>query len=295
MRQKINSLLDISDSFDTYFVDMFGVIWDGYNFYPEVPVLFAALKAKGKKIVMLSNATMLTFQMEAKAAAHGLMRGTHYDDFITSGEVFFQKIRHGFLTEFADKKDFTFYVIGTDNHTLFEDVSSHQTRELEKADFIYISSLDTAEGYAFTLDRFIPEMQRGIALKKPAICANPDVTVVRDNVPHFVNGAAAGWYENHGGKVLYIGKPYPEIFEYALDRTESICAKSVMIGDSLSTDILGANRMQMASVLITKTGVTADNLKGDVSLEDLCQKMNACPTFILPTIGAGLTLRKEKE
>lgn len=295
MYQEIKSLLDISDQFDTYFVDMFGVIWDGYHFYPEVPVLFAALKAKGKKVVMLSNATLLTFQMEAKAAAHGLIKGVHYDDYITSGEVFFQKTKQGFLTEFTGKKEFKFYIIGTDNHTLFEDVSHCQTDVLEEADFIYISSLDTEAGYAFTLDRFIPEMERASALGKPAICANPDLTVMRDSVPHFVNGAAAEWYESQGGSVLYIGKPYPEIYEYALDRTSSVCATSVMIGDSLNTDILGANRVEMASVLITKTGVTADRVKGGISLEDLCQEIKAKPTFTLSTIWAGLTERKENK
>lgn len=281
--REIKSLIDIADAYDVYFFDMFGVIWDGYGFYPGVIDVFHQLKARGKKIVMLSNATVLSNQMIQKVTQKGLNKNVHFDDFITSGELFFEKIQAGFLAQYAGRDDFKFYIIGAQNLTLFADVSAHQTVDINEADFVYISSLDTPQGYAFTLDKFIPEMTQALGLKKKAICANPDITVIRDNVPHFVNGAAAQWYEKNGGQVLYIGKPYPEVYTYALGRAGADCQKAVMIGDSLQTDILGANRVGMPSVLITHTGVAGEALK-EASLDELCQVHGACPDFILTQV-----------
>jgi putative hydrolase of the HAD superfamily len=45
-----------------------------------------------------------------------------------------------------------------------------------------------------------------------------------------------------------IMKPHAAIFEYALTLTKSTAEKSVMIGDTLEVDILGAKNMGMDTV-----------------------------------------------
>lgn len=274
------SLMDIADQYDTYFFDMFGTIWEGSGFYPEVKQAFGDLKQAGKKIVLLSNVTMPNFVMYDKMEKNGLVRGVHFDLFLTSGEVFLRKIQAGFLEKFTGKKEYRFYIIGCDNPVLFKDILHHQTRVVEEADFIYIGSLDIEGGVSMNLDKFTPDMTRALALKKPAICANPDVQANKGDVVYLSNGAAARWYEKQGGNVTYFGKPYAEIFQSAASEIRVDLSKAVMVGDLVETDVLGANRAGVASVLITGTGVAVKELKTR-TLEHWCAAYNACPDFIL--------------
>ena len=43
-------------------------------------------------------------------------------------------------------------------------------------------------------------------------------------------------------------KPHPIIFEYALDQTNAVANNSMMIGDSLEADILGALNIGMQAI-----------------------------------------------
>lgn len=65
--------------------------------------------------------------------------------------------------------------------------------------------------------------------------------------------------------MFYIGKPYPAIYEVAMDY---FAEKGVftprdilMVGDTPETDIRGANDFKMFSALVTTTGVMGDRVK----------------------------------
>jgi 4-nitrophenyl phosphatase len=60
-----------------------------------------------------------------------------------------------------------------------------------------------------------------------------------------------------GKKATVIGKPSPLMFRAALQRAGCTAGESVMIGDQLDTDILGASRAGVDAVLVT-TGVDKD-------------------------------------
>ncbi|MEE6245868.1 MAG: HAD-IIA family hydrolase [Thermoproteota archaeon] len=51
--------------------------------------------------------------------------------------------------------------------------------------------------------------------------------------------------------ILYIGKPFEEIFNQVLEKLDVKNSESVMIGDTISSDIEGANRSQIDSILVT--------------------------------------------
>ena len=50
-----------------------------------------------------------------------------------------------------------------------------------------------------------------------------------------------------GGKVIYFGKPYPDIYKFCIKKGETVLA----IGDNIRTDIKGANNMNLDSLFIT--------------------------------------------
>jgi HAD superfamily hydrolase (TIGR01458 family) len=57
-----------------------------------------------------------------------------------------------------------------------------------------------------------------------------------------------------GVKATYIGKPNPYMFELALQSMQLSAEQVVMVGDQLATDILGANRAGIRSVLLDQQG-----------------------------------------
>jgi len=53
-------------------------------------------------------------------------------------------------------------------------------------------------------------------------------------------------------------KPNKEIFEYAFRKTRANPATSIMIGDTLDVDILGAKNAGIDQVFVNHIGITSD-------------------------------------
>ena len=70
------------------------------------------------------------------------------------------------------------------------------------------------------------------------ICTNPDLIVHRGSQIEYCAGSVAINFENLGGKVVYFGKPYPDIYNFCIKKNENI----LVIGDNIRTDIKGANK-----------------------------------------------------
>ena len=79
------------------------------------------------------------------------------------------------------------------------------------------------------------------------VCTNPDLIVHRGSNTEYCAGSVAAIFEKLGGKVLYFGKPYPEIYNFCIKKNETVLA----VGDNIRTDIRGANKMKFDSLFIT--------------------------------------------
>ena len=58
-------------------------------------------------------------------------------------------------------------------------------------------------------------------------------------------GSVAMIFEKMGGKVIYFGKPFPEVYKQSIDNSNK---KILCIGDNLNTDIKGANLLNYHSL-----------------------------------------------
>ena len=76
----------------------------------------------------------------------------------------------------------------------------------------------------------------GISL--PAICCNPDKLMLTPRGLQPAPGAIASLYEELGGKVTWIGKPYAAIYEHALQVIGNP-RRVLCIGDSAEHDVAG--------------------------------------------------------
>ena len=83
----IDSLLDIADQFDAFFLDMFGVLWDGEAFYPQALSICKKLIKNKKKIYVLSNTTMLSDEFKQLYLPFKFIQDINYTDVITSGDI----------------------------------------------------------------------------------------------------------------------------------------------------------------------------------------------------------------
>ena len=80
------------------------------------------------------------------------------------------------------------------------------------------------------------------------ICTNPDLIVDRGNKRELCAGSVAMVFEKMGGKVVYFGKPYPEVYNQSINNKNK---KILSIGDNLNTDIKGANLLNFDSLIIS--------------------------------------------
>ena len=101
------------------------------------------------------------------------------------------------------------------------------------------------------------------------VCTNPDLVVHRGNKEEYCAGYIAKIFENLGGKVIYYGKPYKEIYKMCFEDDEKVLA----IGDNLRTDIKGANNLDKDCLLISD-GVHRKEFNNESELKALLTKYN---------------------
>ena len=78
------------------------------------------------------------------------------------------------------------------------------------------------------------------------VCTNPDLVVHRGERQEYCAGTIAKIFNKLGGHVIYFGKPYPDIYNFCIQKNERVLA----IGDNIRTDIKGANNMKFDSLFI---------------------------------------------
>ena len=120
------------------------------------------------------------------------------------------------------------------------------------------------------------------------ICANPDLIV---NVGQKVTpcaGALAQRYEALGGEVYYHGKPHPGVYRRCLDHLRLDPSAVLAVGDSLLTDVAGANAASIDVAFATggihrhDLGVKWGNLPMLRTLEALFAEAAQQPNFVIP-------------
>jgi ribonucleotide monophosphatase NagD (HAD superfamily) len=122
------------------------------------------------------------------------------------------------------------------------------------------------------------------------ICANPDLSVIRGGKQIVCAGALATRYEELGGRVRYLGKPHPSIYDHCF-RLLGIAdrARILAVGDSLRTDIAGAEAAGIDAVLVIG-GIHGDELTTVAGaapdgnrIAELCARAGHRPVAAIPT------------
>ena len=280
----IAGLSDVAGDYDGFILDLWGLVHDGATPYPPSRDTFLALKAAGKRTLLLSNAPRRAYALVEAMTKMGLERGL-YGEVLSSGEAVNQAL--------IRRDDPFFKALGTRcyhlgparDRSVFDDAGLEIVDSLEAADFV----VNTGPGELHeTVETYAAVLAAAAARRLPMVCANPDLVVMRAGAAVVCAGALAARYTALGGKVAFRGKPDPAIYHLAVEQLGVPANRIAVVGDALETDVKGARAAGLDSIwctggihaaaLNTSYGTQADPAKAYA----LAQAEGQMPTAIIP-------------
>jgi HAD superfamily hydrolase (TIGR01459 family) len=251
MMRRISGLSEIAADFDGMIIDQFGVIHDGRRLYPGTLEVMARLAEAGVKVVIVTNSGKRSAANVKRIVKMGVPRA-QFIDCISSGEIAYQalKVKRA-------------YIIGRHGDDYeFEGIQS--VDDPRDAEVLLILGTNVPET---SLEDY-RAMLKGVTL--PCICCNPDRWMLTPQGLQPAPGAIAALYEELGGKVTWIGKPYPQIYQAAL-KAMGNPKRVLCIGDSAEHDVAGGRNAGLSTLLVQQ-GVS-EGLKDEA--------INPSPDFLL--------------
>lgn len=266
--QVLDALQRIEKEYDTYIIDLAGVIYDGKNPFNHAIEAINKLLSQDKKIIFLSNNPRPSWFAENKLRTFGITGNYHI---VTSGDL----LHHVLATTLSGKK---IYHLGRNrNHALLEGTNTHITSSLSDADAIIVSCF--VEGDE-SHEIFNTDLENILASGKPVYCPNPDQLAFEGSLLRYPSGYFAHKLAQRDCPIIYLGKPSRTMYDFMTHIHPDITIvheKTLMIGDTLETDICGAINFGIDSLLVL-SGITGLRMKnnGHVITESPYQ-----PTYIM--------------
>src|ERR1700710_1376848 len=252
----VEKLRDLVGGVEVVLSDIWGVVHNGLEAFPEACEALHTFRAQGGTVIMITNAPRPADSVQRSLRKMGVADET-YDAIVSSGDL----TRH-YVAGHPGRKAFR---LGPERHSSIYRGLDPVMVPLEQADYIvctgpFDDETETAEDY------------RGMMLqarerKLPLICANPDIVVERGERLVYCAGAIAELYRELGGEVIFYGKPHRPIYERAIElaaerRSHPIqFDRGLAIGDSVRTDLAGAHAFGIDCLFVTR-GIHAEEFEG---------------------------------
>jgi len=233
-------------------LDLDGVVWRGAETLPGVPDFFHFLTARGVPYLFLSNNSTRTVSDYVEKIG-ALRIAVRPDQIVSSPVVTVAEVRRRY------PEGTPIYVIGSDALKATLTGAGYYIDPDNAA--VVISGLDVH----LTYEKLTIAGQR-IMAGAAFISTNADRSLPIGG-GKFLPGAGAilaALETMTGVRAQVMGKPEAAMFEMALERFGVPAAHTLMIGDRLDTDILGAARVGMRTILV-ETGVNAGDDHADVT------------------------------
>lgn len=245
-------------------LDMDGVLWEGDRPLPGMPEFLSFLRAEEIRIILATNNASLTPESYVQKLAR-MGAEVRREEIITSATATAEYLKS--IARPGEK----IFIIGEEG----------LTRAIEEAGLPMAEPDDLHAAYV------VCGMDRGLTWQKLAnatihlrggarfIGTNPDLTFPTERGIAHGNGAVlAALTAASGVKPTIIGKPFPSLFQMALLKMGIPKARVASLGDRLETDILGARKVGIHSILVL-TGISSrkelrhSKIKPTLVVEDL--------------------------
>ena len=241
-------LYQLMDAYDGFIIDQWGVLHNGNEASQKAIETLKQLKKLKKQVIILSNSAKRSSYNKdmLKKLGYG---STYYIDVVTSGEVVWNGLQEQSYAPFDNIGNKCFLIAKSDNYPLLQDTGIDIVENIEDANFILISGIDASVSDLAVFDSIL---KKGVEHGLPAISVSNAKLAIQGHARCFAPGALAERYQDIGGVVHYIGKPHKAIFKYCSKLFKGVIpSRILMIGDSITSDILGATAIDMDSMLIT--------------------------------------------
>ncbi len=257
----LRGLSAIADRYDLLLCDIWGVLHNGVAAFPAACEALTRFRGDGRHVVLLSNAPRPAHAVVGALDRLGVPRDA-YDGIVTSGDVTREII--------AQRAGLRVFHIGPERDLPVFAGLDAPLAGVEDADYAVCTGLadDDREGpqdYAQVLRRLRER-------RLPMLCANPDIVVDRGGRMIFCAGAIAAAYDELGGEVMQAGKPHLAIYEatmaFVRERWGEVPrGRIIAVGDSIRTDIAGANAFGIASLFVARGIHAGDAIAGQAFVE----------------------------
>lgn len=248
----------VIQNYQVIFFDAYGVIKNYKGLIPGIEKTFDYLIEQKKEYFIITNdASRSPEQLAASFNKLGLMT-VNPDHIISSGML---------AKEYLDLKvkDGIVAYLGTENSAHYIESSGLRTlpvSAIDEKNWHEVNALVLLDDEGFD---WYTDINKAVNLLRqrtiPAIVANTDniYPVAKNDVSIAIGGIATMIESIVGKRFIRFGKPDSQIFIFAYEHVRSFkpVTKSeiLMIGDTLHTDIIGANKFGLDTMLVL-TGTT---------------------------------------
>ncbi|MCQ0092542.1 HAD-IIA family hydrolase [Roseovarius sp. M141] len=265
---------DIVAPFDLILFDAYGVLNVGETAIPGAAETITALRRSGKAVAVVSNsAAYPKSRMMARYATLGFDFSP--GEVVTSREALLHRLKREprrrwgvMLNPHTDPGE----IAALDTVTLTDDPGDYDLCE----GFLLIGSDGWSEARQTLLEASVRRRPR------PVFVGNPDLVAPRETGL----SQEPGWFAHRladatGIKPIFLGKPFPDIFDLALSRFHHppAAGRVLMVGDTLHTDVLGGNQAGFATALVTAHGSLAG-----LDVADAIRRSAIVPDFVVDRI-----------
>jgi HAD superfamily hydrolase (TIGR01450 family) len=253
----------ILDRYKIIFFDAFGVLKNYHGLVPGIEKTFAYIEAQQKEYYIVTNDASRSPQQLAESYHKLGLHAITHDRIISSGML---------AKEYLDLKvnDGIVAYLGTNNSAHYIDSSGLHTLPVSAINYTNIDQVNALvllddEGF-----NWFDDLNKTINILRkrtiPAIVANTDNTypLSGNNEVAIAIGGIASMIESIVGKrFIRFGKPDSQLFMFAYDlvrwRLEITKKDILMVGDTLHTDIIGANKFGLDTVLVLSGNTLPDD------------------------------------
>ncbi len=225
-----------------FLLDMDGVLFRGDQPVPGATAFMSHIE-QYPHCFITNNPILAPQQVAAKLNRLGIAQATP-EQVVTSAQA-----TAAWLAE--QKTDFRYYAVGANGlHWALEEKGRQDS---VNADFVVVGEGVGLDYETLTIGINLI-LQQGARL----VCTNPDINVdgTKNGEPVILPGGAAlvaPFATATNAAPVFIGKPAPALYEMAMKKLGLTPWDCIMIGDRPDTDILGAQRLGIRTVLV-RTG-----------------------------------------
>lgn len=275
MLDSITNLQDIASRYDAFLVDAWGVLHDGVTPYGGAITALSNLKAAGKSVAIISNASRRISVVSEEMKTLGITPDL-YDHIATSGEEAWQALDQRADKTHASLGTRCFYIGPDRSRSLMHGLNLTDAEGPNDADFLLVAG---GKDPSDTLEQYTPQLTAARERNLIMVCANSDRIAISGGNPYMCGGTLAAHYTDLGGTALHYGKPFSAIYKNCFAALPGIQPDRILaIGDSFETDIAGAKRAGIDSLFVMG-GIHAADMAPDAhkSIEHLCIERGCRP------------------